>query len=311
MKTIFTSFVLAIATIFTLELSAQTTGCTDLIISEVVEGWSNNKAIEIYNPTAQPIDASPYGLVRFQNGDTNPGNITYLDGITIAPYDVVVVVIDKRNPDGIEFEAPVWEELQEKADVFVNPEYNNGQEVMYFNGNDAIALLTNGGETLVDVFGRIGDSGNPDGWGAYTDSSGEQAYISANHTLVRKPSITQGYTTNPSVFDILNEYDSLPANTFDQLGIHDCACEINNIDEKFKTSQVKIYPNPLTNGLVNVIAKESIKSVTVFTISGREIKHEEVNALVTRIDLSDLEKGSYLISTALQSGQLITRTLVK
>ena len=30
--------------------------CTDLFFSEYVEGWSNNKALEIYNPTANPID---------------------------------------------------------------------------------------------------------------------------------------------------------------------------------------------------------------------------------------------------------------
>ncbi len=174
-------------------------GCTDLIISEVVEGFSNNHAIEIYNPTATAIDASEYGLVRFQNGSTTPGNITYLTGVSIAPYDVYVVVLDKRDPDGTSFEAPVWDELQLQADVFVNPSYNDGQEVMYFNGNDAIAIVKDSGQTLVDVFGKIGDM---NALLKIEAAEGEQAYISQDHTLVRKASFTQGYTANPESFDI-------------------------------------------------------------------------------------------------------------
>ena len=224
MKSIFTFLSVLTLSVFS-SVQSNGQGCSDLIISEVIEGWSNNKAIEIYNPTAAAIDASDYGLVRFQNGSTTPGNITYLEGVTIEPYDVYVVVLDKRDPDGTSFEAPVWDELQLQADVFVNPSYNDGQEVMYFNGNDAIAIVKDDGQTLVDVFGRIGDSLNPDGWGGYIDAEGEQAYISQDHTLVRKASFTQGYTANPESFDILNEYDSLAANTFDQLGFHICDCE--------------------------------------------------------------------------------------
>ena len=54
---------LFIATIFSFgALNAQ--DCSDLIISEYVEGWSNNKALEIYNPTPNTIDLSQYIVVR-------------------------------------------------------------------------------------------------------------------------------------------------------------------------------------------------------------------------------------------------------
>ena len=198
-------------------------GCTDLIISEVVEGFSNNHGKAIF-PIIFAV-SSEYGLVRFQNGSATPGNITYLTGVSIAPYDVYVVVLDKRNPDGTGFEVPVWDELQLQADVFVNPSYNDGQEVMYFDGNDAVAILKDGGNQLVDIFGKIGEGAGFPGWGSYIDNQGDQAFVSKDHTLVRKASFTQGYTANPESFDILNEYDSLPANTFTQLGFHLCDCE--------------------------------------------------------------------------------------
>ncbi|MGL4749863.1 MAG: lamin tail domain-containing protein, partial [Shewanella sp.] len=40
----------------------------NLIISEYVEGSGNNKAIELYNPTAGSIDLSQYQLRFYFNG---------------------------------------------------------------------------------------------------------------------------------------------------------------------------------------------------------------------------------------------------
>ena len=42
--------------------------CVEIFISEYVEGWSNNKAIELYNPTDEDVDLSNYRLERYSNG---------------------------------------------------------------------------------------------------------------------------------------------------------------------------------------------------------------------------------------------------
>ena len=83
--------------IFTLILlpSLQAQNCTDLFISEYVEGSYNNKAIEIYNPTNQNIDLSNYALSRWSNGSQQPLT-TVLSG-TIAANDAFVVGLDKNN----------------------------------------------------------------------------------------------------------------------------------------------------------------------------------------------------------------------
>ncbi len=227
MKAFFSQYTLIFLIVLSFSCITKATSqtCSDLFISEVVEGWSNNKAVEIYNPTSETIDASGYGLVRFTNGSTFPGEITYLVNVQIEPFDAFVVVLDKRDPLGTGFEDPVWDELQIQADLFINPVFDNGVHPMYFNGNDAIVLVKNAGLTVVDIFGKIGDTLNPDGWGPYADDNGFSQYISANHSLVRKSTILEGQVNNPSVFEILNEYDSLPANTFTQLGFHICDCE--------------------------------------------------------------------------------------
>jgi predicted extracellular nuclease len=43
-----------VASLFSFSLIAQ--DCSELFISEYVEGSSNNKAIEIYNPTSSSVD---------------------------------------------------------------------------------------------------------------------------------------------------------------------------------------------------------------------------------------------------------------
>ena len=48
-------------------------------------------------------------------------------------------------------------------------------------------------------------------------------------TLTRKFEITEGVTENPTVFDPTIEWDSLPNNTFTNLGNHECECNVNNV----------------------------------------------------------------------------------
>lgn len=80
---------------------AQLSDCNDLFISEYVEGWSNNKALEIYNPTDAAIDLSAYMVIRYSNGSTSAssGNAVQLTG-TIAAGDVHVGVLEKLDENG-------------------------------------------------------------------------------------------------------------------------------------------------------------------------------------------------------------------
>ena len=295
--------------------SSANAQCNDLLISEYVEGWSNNKAIEIYNPTGSPFDMAGYDLVRFRNQETTPSNSVQLIG-TIPPYGTYVVVIDKRDTTGTGFEAPVWDELQAKADTFVNPLYNSGSETMYFNGNDAIALLKDNGNAIVDLFGKIGDISNPDGWGAYSIDK----YISLDHTLIRKSTVEQGVTVPPSTFDIMFEWDSLNANTFDQLGCHKCDCDpnvgsvncgitgIKNIT--IKPSKILIYPNPSNKGIVYIRTNNDVNSIEVHNLLGQSIINEDYHSVkVNRLSLN-LNSGMYFITVNFADGTQTTKRIV-
>ena len=307
------TLLLSILTI-TLSTFSISQDCSGLIISEYIEGWSNNKAIELYNASPNPIDMGPYNLVRFQNQNQTPGNGADIEGI-LMPYDTYVVVLDKRDSTGTGLEAPVWDELQMLTDTFVNPNYNGGVECMYFNGNDAVMLLNedqSGGLIVYDLFGKVGDSDFQDGWGPYVATSGMTEYISENHTLIRKPDVLKGVTLNPTTFDPTVEWDSLPANTFDNLGWHTCNCAPTGINEIKDNGSIEIFPNPSEDGWFEINSMEKIDDVVIYSITGELIYKRKMDQsdLSTRVETNGWIKGVYLVNIRTVGNTVSTKRIV-
>lgn len=61
-----------------IQVNAQET-CPEPFFSEYIEGSSNNKAIEIYNPGNVVIDLSNYELRLFANGAITPSKFPFDD----------------------------------------------------------------------------------------------------------------------------------------------------------------------------------------------------------------------------------------
>ena len=210
--------------------------CSELFISEYVEGWSNNKALEIYNPTNQAIDLSGYFVVRYSNGASTAtvANAIQLNGV-VAAHDVYVAVLEKLDTAGTGQEAPIWDSLQVRADGFYCPVYNTSN-AFYWNGNDAVVLAKGTlpalattvispanvpGFALVDIFGKIGENpanetgssaGNDGAWATtFPFNNGQGVLVTKDHSMIRKASIQKGVTTQVAFFDPLLEWDTIPA----------------------------------------------------------------------------------------------------
>lgn len=85
--------------------------CSDLFISGYAEGYGNNRAIELYNPTNAAIDVSGYSVGRFSNGATALTSIQ-LPSAMIQPYGNYLIVIEKIDSLGTGLETPVWNGYQ-------------------------------------------------------------------------------------------------------------------------------------------------------------------------------------------------------
>lgn len=172
----------------------------DLLISEYVEGSSNNKAVEIYNPSTAAVDlvASGYSLQQYSNGSLSAGLTIPLTG-SIAAGDVFVLSHGAADPA-----------------ILAIADQVTATNTGMFNGDDAVALVKNG--VIVDVFGQIGvDPGTE--WGTGLTST-------ADNTLRRAATTCVGDENGADAFDPAAGWVGFATNTFDGLGSHDATCAL-------------------------------------------------------------------------------------
>ncbi len=168
---------------------------SDLFFSEIIEGSSNNKSIEIYNGTGASIDlaAGGYSVQMFFNGSVTPGLTINLTGV-IAAGDVFVL-------------------SQASANALILAQTDQTSGAGWFNGDDAIVLRR--GATVIDSFGQIGvDPGSE--WGTGLTST-------ADNTLRRKAEVTDGDANGTDAFDPSAQWVGFATDTFGGLGSHTVA----------------------------------------------------------------------------------------
>ncbi|MDA0939801.1 MAG: lamin tail domain-containing protein [Bacteroidetes bacterium] len=297
--------------------------CSELFISEYIEGWGTNKAIEIYNPTNAIIDMSNYRLERYANGQQAALDNQKIDlSGTLYPDSVLVYVVDLQDPDGVGQDAPVWDELAAAADVWLCPVYEENN-AMYFNGNDAMVLRNTCTNTVVDVFGKIGEDPGTEGW----------AEMTKDHTLVRLPEVTGGDVNPVDEFLVVDQWsgtlwsnDSLNYTldvVFSTLGFHDCDCgdEVpsGNPDDCVVSevispivASVDIFPNPTSSDVVWVKATSAIREVILHNLAGQRVTRQAAQGgLVAEVSLEAVPAGMYLMEVVLENGERATRRVIR
>lgn len=299
--------------------------CSDLFISEYIEGWSNNKALEIYNPTLSTIDMTDtYRLIRWSNGsETADQDFRYvlpLEG-TISAKDVIVIIQDTLYPGQDTMIDPL---LRSKATYLAPPDYESntqGCRVVFWNGDDAISLQKLVGEAWVDIdiLGEIGvrplnwqggtsPAGGWDDTPPYADGQG--SYLTKDQGLVRKFSVTRGISREemdqygPNSFYALAEYDSIPNLVFDSVGFHNCECNSLSVEENRNEWQAHLYPNPLRNGVLNIRAEERMAQLELLTIFGQQVVREKISGNTYRLSLpGNLPEGFYIVRLLSEDGR--------
>jgi len=166
-----------------------------LIISEYVEGFSNNKALEIWNGYEMDVSLADCRFDFYNNGFSSVSYSVSLSG-TLASGESWVVC----NSSAV-------------ADLLTRCDQLTG--TLSFNGDDAVALVC--GEFILDVIGQIGtDPGSY--WGDATQNT-------MDHTLRRKCGIDIGDPNGSDIFNPSEQWDVFPADTFDGLGVHQLTCK--------------------------------------------------------------------------------------
>jgi len=294
---------LSLSVIFAINITAQ--DCSELFISEYIEGPGNNNGIEIYNPTSNPIDLSQYTINRYGNASQTAteswplsGNINTGEVITIGNGQVDSIWVSTY------WSLPVDPVFFAACNLHGSGIYPTP---FYFNGDDAMTLEKGG--NIIDIFGKVGeDPGNAwtdDATAGYTDANGG-TWWTKRQTLVRKNTIKQGITQNPILFNPTLEWDSLPDATYTAMGWHSCECtpilSIQNTDVSYV-----MYPNPAPKGQNIVInSKKIVSLIEVYNILGELVFVKENNIF----NSGNLKEGNYLIRIYFKDGKSVTNKLV-
>ncbi len=294
----------ASALVLSLAAMAQ---CNQLFISEYVVGTGNDKAYELYNPTAEDIDLGPYELQRFSNGSNTASDFTELMG-TIPAYGTWVVANGQTEDIDLgTFISPKCSpELQALADQLDNPY----PAPTFMNGNDALILVLNPSTSPVicDIFGKYGeDPGN-----AWTAPDG--TYITSGHTMIRKPNVEGGVTVNPIEFDPLAQWDTLPADTWTNLGIHTCNCDPTSGVADRTPLNVSIYPTLVKDNMaITVKTNHGIKSVEVYDITGKAVKTSIslANSTSGSLNVGNLTSGAYIVNIYMEDNVTFSTRFIK
>ncbi|MEA2105836.1 MAG: lamin tail domain-containing protein [Bacteroidota bacterium] len=183
---------------------------SDLFFSEYIEGSGDNKALEIFNPTASDIDLSNYVIRINYNGNLWNGVFEFPAG-TILPSEEVYVIAHAGADAAI---------LAETDTAVVNP-YSGGESyVAVFNGDDVRALCKVEGTdtTIIDIIGRYDLEDPGSGWSvAGVDNA------TSNHTLIRKSSIIVGnpdWDSSAGTNETDSEWIVLEEDNFENIGTH-------------------------------------------------------------------------------------------
>lgn len=290
-------------------LGAQAQECSDIFISEYVEGKLLNKAIEIYNPTAEAIDLSVYTLSRFSNGSSQPNTGIVLSGM-IAPYDVVVITNGDTIDSGSGQDSYIESELYSLNDLTCPGSYDINS-TMFFNGNDAMVISKLGTTTPVDIFGRVGEDPG-EGWNddPCTNYQTDQFFNTwtSDHTLIRKPSVKQGVTSNPPFFNPAAEYDSLSLGTYSNIGMHVCDCLSDTLSvEKLLLDQPSFVA--WQNGMyISVSSKVELRTVELLDATGRLVSIEEANS--AEYQIAAPKAGIYILRVTSNQGGVSSSKLI-
>ena len=119
-----------------------------LMFSQYMDGNSNKKGLEIYNPDATTVNLADYEIQQFSNGATTKSTTVTLQGSLASKAKYIVGRTDLKTEIG--------DQVNQVAGLS-------------FNGDDALVLLYKG--TPVDRFGKVGEQ-PANGWGIASSSKG-------------------------------------------------------------------------------------------------------------------------------------------
>lgn len=204
---------------------------TELYISEYYEGLSNNKLIEISNPTNSAITLNNYSIKKQVNGAGNWNNELVLSGTINANSTLVLKNLNTSLP----------------SCSFTSQTVSGAP--LDFNGNDPIGLFKNG--TLIDAVGTF---------------NGGSRDFAADTDLRRNVSVPNA-TFNSSEWD---SYTITSTNAYcNNIGLMSPVINLAVGDIKNSSTELIILPNPVKGDFLYVKNVKEYEIYEIYDATGK------------------------------------------
>jgi len=295
----------------TVALVSKAQTCSELFISEYCEGSANSKALEVYNPTGASISMSNYRIVRYSNGSAIGTDSTdFTSTLSVASYSTFVIANGVGVTSGTTSTSPACSPtLQALAQQLDGPY----PVPTFMNGDDAIVLVRKNPYARIDIFGKIGQQPTT-AWSDVAPYDGTVGkWWTKDHSLQRKHTVMNGVISNPTLFNVTVEWDSLPNNDWVNVGMHTCDCKPVGIKESVKAIYLKVFPNPANGNEIAFISDKIIKEINIVNTIGQVVlTHTSAvseNTIVLR-NLS-LPKGIYYTVIKTDNGSKTEKLIIQ
>lgn len=126
---------------------------------------------------------------------------------------------------------------------------------------------------------------------ATVDASGLVSAVSAGSSTITVTTNDDSFTDNCEV------YSTISTDIETRL-------ELNN-------KWIKLYPNPLNNGLLNVSTSENINQLQIFDLHGKMVHREQNLGTNVTLDLSKLNEGLYMFHIISKQSKAVRKVLIQ
>jgi plastocyanin len=192
----------------------------DLFFSEYGEGSSNNKYLEIYNSTVNPVNLSSYALTRVSNAPTTVGVYEYWvnfdSAAVILANDVYIVAHPSADFNILAQADMTYSSLSNGDDGFA----------LVYGGKPSSPVLPGNEYIILDFLGDFnGDPGS--GWSVAGESEATK-----DHVLIRKCDINTGnidWTTSAGTDSLNSEWIVLSNEDWSDIGQHTFPCLVIDV----------------------------------------------------------------------------------
>ncbi|NIF06995.1 T9SS type A sorting domain-containing protein [Chryseobacterium sp. Tr-659] len=243
-------------------------------------------------------------------GATYSNNNIFYNGFQNTYGGNIDAMLVKFNTNGIRLMSTYYG--GEKADVGQDIAFGDNEEIYVLGETSSTTGIAYAGYSntfsggYADAF-IVKFNGINREWGTYFGgTSNDEPY---SITIDPQKNIYfAGYTSSTSGIAFNGFSNTYGGGSFDAFLVKFADNALNTSESNL--TETGIYPNPVTHDL-NLIFNKKIRDISLYSISGNKIFFKSINSSNTKINMSNLANGYYIIDILLEDNSKVVKKLLK